>query len=194
VASFTKTACIAHYCPVDAEDTSVQRDHRALMRCPNCSVSDDHVVDSREVDEAHAVRRRRECRNCGYRFTTVERLAEPEVFVVKRSGDREPFQLDKVIAGVRAATKNRPVDDDQIATVARSVEEHVRALGGPVSSEQIGMSVLDFLKELDEVAYIRFASVYKGFENLSDFQREAGLLTKSTAPKRHTRSSDQRGH
>ncbi len=172
----------------------VERAHAALMRCPNCSVSDDHVVDSREVDESHAVRRRRECRNCGHRFTTFERLAEPVVFVVKRSGDREPFQLDKVVAGVRAATKNRPVDDDQIVTVAKVVEEHVRALGGSVSSEQIGVTVLDLLKELDEVAYIRFASVYKGFENLSDFQREAGLLTKATAPKRHVSSAGPRGH
>jgi transcriptional repressor NrdR len=164
------------------------------MRCPNCSVSDDHVVDSREVDSQNAVRRRRECRNCGYRFTTFERLSEPEVFVVKRSGDREPFQLDKVIAGVRAATKNRPVDDEQIVTVARVVEEHVRAIGGSVTSEQIGVSVLDQLKELDEVAYIRFASVYKGFENPSDFEREAGLLTKATAPKRRVRRSSERAH
>jgi transcriptional repressor NrdR len=174
-------------------EASVERAHVALMRCPNCSVSDDHVVDSREVDESHAVRRRRECRNCGYRFTTFERLAEPVVFVVKRSGEREPFQLDKVVAGVRAATKNRPVADDQIATVAKTVEEHVRALGGSVSSEQIGVTVLDLLKELDEVAYIRFASVYKGFENLSDFQREAGLLTKATAPKRHASIAGPRG-
>ncbi len=173
-------------------DSSVEGPHRLLMRCPNCSVSDDHVVDSREVDGAQSVRRRRECRNCGHRFTTFERLAEPVVFVVKRSGEREPFQLDKVIEGVRAATKNRPVDDEQILSVAKAVEEHVRVLGGSVSSEQIGVSVLDLLKELDEVAYIRFASVYKGFENLSDFQREAGLLTKSTAPKRHSRRADQR--
>ncbi|MGA8295509.1 MAG: transcriptional regulator NrdR [Acidimicrobiales bacterium] len=162
------------------------------MRCPNCSVSDDHVVDSREVDHSQAVRRRRECRNCGYRFTTFERLAEAVVFVVKRSGEQEPFQLDKVVAGVRAATKNRPVDDDQIMAVAKAVEDHIRALGTSVSTEQIGVSVLDQLKELDEVAYIRFASVYKGFENLSDFEREAGLLTKSTAPKRHTQHADQR--
>lgn len=161
------------------------------MRCPNCSVSDDHVVDSREVDSQNAVRRRRECLNCGYRFTTFERLAEPVVFVVKRSGEREPFQLDKVIAGVRAATKNRPVDDEQIATVARTVEEHVRAIGGSVTSEQIGVAVLDHLKELDEVAYIRFASVYKGFEDPSDFEREAGLLTKATAPKRRVPRSNQ---
>jgi transcriptional repressor NrdR len=164
------------------------------MRCPNCSVANDHVVDSREVDGAHAVRRRRECRNCGHRFTTVERLAEPEVVVIKRSGEREPFRLDKVIAGVRAASKNRPVDDDAIESLAKSVDEHVRGLGGTVSSEQIGMTVLDLLKELDEVAYIRFASVYKGFENSSDFEREAGLLTKSTAPKRHTRRAGQRGN
>lgn len=178
-----------------AEDKSSTHSTReALMRCPNCSVADDHVVDSREADDAHAVRRRRECRNCGYRFTTVERLAEPVVFVVKRSGDREPFQLDKVIAGVRAATKNRPVDDDQIASLAEAVEEHVRGLGGTVSSEEIGMTVLDHLQELDEVAYMRFASVYKGFENVGDFQREAGLLTKSTAPKRHTQGAGRRGH
>ncbi len=155
------------------------------MRCPRCSACEDRVVDSREVDRGESIRRRRECRNCGYRFTTFERLGGVVTFVVKRSAEREPFRRDKIVVGVRAACKNRPVEDDEIEALAVAVENDLAHSGRDVSTVQIGVAVLDRLRELDEVAYIRFASVYKGFENLGDFEREAGLLTKATAPKQH---------
>ena len=154
------------------------------MRCPWCSGLDDKVVDSRLAEEGGAIRRRRECLGCGRRFTTFERAEEAPIMVVKRSGAREPFERGKVVAGVRAATKNRPVDDLQMEQLAAEVEEEMRVHGGEVSSQQVGLAVLERLARLDDVAYLRFASVYKGFEDARDFQREAGLLNKATAPKR----------
>ena len=145
------------------------------------------MVDSRTAEEGAAIRRRRECLACGRRFTTFERIEGIEdgtVTVLKRSGLREPFDPAKVVAGVRAATKNRPVPVEAMQELAAEVEEAVRAVGLEVTTEQIGLEVLDRLAGLDEVAYLRFASVYKGFEEAGDFQRELGLLTKSTAPKR----------
>ncbi len=159
------------------------------VRCPSCGESEDKVVDSREIELGAAIRRRRECNACGARFTTFERFAESVVFVAKRSGQREPFDRDKVVAGVRAACKNRPVDDGAIEALASSVEDLARRGGNEISSERLGVAVLEGLRDLDEVAYLRFASVYKGFEDAGDFAREAGLLTKRTAPKnRHDRS------
>jgi transcriptional repressor NrdR len=154
------------------------------VRCPWCSVDDDRVVDSRLADDGAAIRRRRECLGCGRRFTTFERVDEVPLWVVKRSGQREPFDRDKVIAGVRAATKNRPVTDEQLNDLAQEVEDKLRTEGTEPSSQQVGVAVLEQLRTLDEVAYVRFASVYKGFEELGDFQREVGLLTKTTEPKR----------
>ena len=154
------------------------------MRCPWCSGHDDKVVDSRTADEGTAIRRRRECLACGRRYTTFERVEEAPVMVLKRSGAREPFERAKVVAGVRAATKNRPVEDLQMEVLAAGVEEEVRVQGGEVTSQQVGLAVLERLARLDDVSYLRFASVYKGFEDAGDFQREAGLLTKATAPKR----------
>ena len=154
------------------------------MRCPWCSSLDDKVVDSRLADEGGAIRRRRECLGCGRRFTTFERVEETPVMVVKRSGAREPFLRAKVVAGVRAATKNRPVEAGQMEELAAGVEEEIRLLGSEVTSQQVGLAVLERLARLDDVSYLRFASVYKGFEEAGDFQREAGLLTKATAPKR----------
>lgn len=154
------------------------------MRCPWCGETRDKVVDSREVDRGAAVRRRRECLACGRRFTTFERFDESVLWVVKRSGQREPFARTKIVQGVRAAMKNRPVDHGAMEALAEAVETSLRASGPEVSSQQIGLAVLDRLRELDDVAYLRFASVYKGFEGIGDFQREAGLLSKRTAPKR----------
>jgi transcriptional repressor NrdR len=136
------------------------------------------------ADDGTAIRRRRECTACGRRFTTFERIEEAALMVVKRSGDREPFDRSKVVAGVRAATKNRPVSPEAMETLASEVEETVRLLGPESSSQQIGVAVLDRLRRLDEVAYLRFASVYKGFEDVGDFEREVGLLSKATEPKR----------
>lgn len=155
------------------------------MRCPSCADPDDKVIDSRSVEDGTAIRRRRECLVCGNRFTTFERYEELALFVVKRSGDRVPFERRKVEAGVKAAAKGRPLSDDQIAALLDGVEERLRLHGGEVSSEVIGVSVLDGLRDLDPVAYVRFASVYKGFDDPADFEREIGLLTKETEPKRH---------
>ncbi|HTX63375.1 MAG TPA: transcriptional regulator NrdR [Acidimicrobiales bacterium] len=154
------------------------------MRCPWCSADDDKVVDSRVSDEGAAIRRRRECLGCGRRFTTFERVEEQPLWVVKRSGHREPFDRSKLVAGVQAACKNRPVTDGMLQELASRVEETLRAETPEPTSQQVGMAVLDELKELDDVAYLRFASVYKGFEDAVDFQREVGLLIKTTEPKR----------
>ena len=154
------------------------------MRCPVCASVDDKVVDSRLADDGAAIRRRRECLACGRRFTTFERVEEVALTVVKRSGEPEPFDRAKVVAGMRAATKNRPVDAQHLEAMAAEVEEAVRLEGPEVSTQLIGMAVLERLRVVDEVAYLRFASVYKGFEDADDFQREVGLLTKATEPKR----------
>ncbi len=146
------------------------------MRCPACASLDDKVVDSRLADDGAAIRRRRECLSCGRRFTTFERMEEAPLTVVKRSGDREPFSRMKIVAGMRAAAKNTPVSVEQMEELAAQLEEAVRSRGGEATSEEIGLSVLERLGELDEVAYLRFASVYKGFTDVDDFRREAGLL------------------
>lgn len=156
------------------------------VRCPSCSTSDDKVVDSRMADEGAAIRRRRECLACGQRFTTFERIEELSLVVLKRSGLREPFERTKIVAGLRAATKNRPVVAEQLESLAVEVEDALRLDPGTqeLTSQQVGLAVLDRLRLLDDVAYLRFASVYKGFEDIGDFEREVGLLTKSTEPKR----------
>jgi len=154
------------------------------VRCPWCSLDEDRVVDSRLAEEGAAIRRRRECLGCGRRFTTFERVDELPLWVVKRSGLREPFDRLKVIAGVKSACKNRPINEEAMLHLAQGVEEALREKGAELTSQQIGVAVLEQLKAVDEVAYVRFASVYKGFEDLGDFEREVGLLTKTTAPKR----------
>jgi transcriptional repressor NrdR len=154
------------------------------VRCPWCQSLDDKVVDSRLAEEGGAIRRRRECVACGRRFTTYERLEEAPLWVVKRSGQREAFDRAKLVAGMRSATKNRPVTEEQLEALAQDVEDALRGLGAELTSQQIGVAVLERLRDVDDVAYLRFASVYKGFEDIGDFQREVGLLTKTTAPKR----------
>jgi len=153
------------------------------VRCPGCGSIDDKVVDSRQAEDGAAIRRRRECLECGRRFTTYERVDDVPLVVTKRSGHREPWDRAKLVAGLRAAAKNRPLVEAQIELVASQVEEEVRLGGWPVPTEAIGMAVLERLRALDEVAYLRFASVYKGFDDAGDFAREAGLLHKATAPK-----------
>lgn len=153
------------------------------MRCPACSSVDDKVVDTRLAEEGAAIRRRRECLHCGRRFTTYERFEEVPLMVVKRSGQSQPFDRAKIVAGVRAAAKNRPVEPRQMDALAVEVEEALRLEGPDVTSQQVGRLVLEQLRALDEVAYVRFASVYKGFSDAGDFEREVGLLTKSTDPK-----------
>lgn len=148
------------------------------MRCPSCANVDDKVVDSRLADDGAAIRRRRECLGCGRRFTTYERVEDVPVVVVKRSGGREPFDKAKIVAGIRAAAKNRPVPADAMESVAAEVEELVRLEGPEVSSVLVGRAVLDRLRELDDVSYVRFVSVYKGFADLTDFEREVVLLSR----------------
>lgn len=154
------------------------------MRCPACSAIEDKVIDSRPADEGAAIRRRRECLACGRRFTTFERF-EDMFMVIKRSGDRVPFQREKIVHGVLSATKNRPVSDAQVKALADDIEELVRLGSGEVTTQALGVAVLDRLRGLDEVAYMRFASVYKGFVDLTDFEHEVGMLIKETAPKAH---------
>ncbi|HEX6310439.1 MAG TPA: transcriptional regulator NrdR [Acidimicrobiia bacterium] len=153
------------------------------MRCPYCRGNDDKVVDSRPADEGATIRRRRECLVCGRRFTTYERLEELPLLVVKRSGTREPFDREKLAAGIGRAVTNRPIEAGTVDVIAAEIEEEVRGEGPEVASERLGVAVLERLRLLDDVAYLRFASVYKGFENLDDFEREVGELQKTTAPK-----------
>jgi len=146
------------------------------MRCPWCGHDEDKVVDSRSADEGGAIRRRRECLGCGRRFTTFERIEEAGLTVVKRDGGKEPFDRSKVAAGVMKATKNRPVTEEQVARLAERVEEKLRRKGPVVTSQEVGIETLALLRRVDEVAYIRFASVYKDFQELTDFERELGIL------------------
>jgi transcriptional repressor NrdR len=144
------------------------------MRCPYCRHPDSRVVDSREADDGQLIRRRRSCPECGKRFTTVE---EAVLAVVKRSGVTEPFSRSKIATGVRKACQGRPVDDDSIALLAQKVEETIRARGAAeVPSHEVGLAILGPLRELDEVAYLRFASVYRSFDSLDDFEREIATL------------------
>jgi transcriptional repressor NrdR len=138
------------------------------MRCPFCRHPDSRVVDSREADEGAAIRRRRSCQSCGRRFTTVE---EASLRVLKRSGAAEPFSRAKVVAGVRKACQGRPVRPEDLALLAQRVEDAVRSSGAAeVPAEDVGRAILGPLRELDEVAYLRFASVYLAFESLADFE------------------------
>lgn len=149
------------------------------MRCPYCRHPDSRVVDSREAEDGALIRRRRHCPECGKRFTTVE---EPVLAVVKRSGVTEPFSRLKIMNGVRKACQGRPVDEDAIALLAQRVEDVVRARGAAeVPSQEVGLAILGPLRDLDEVAYLRFASVYQDFQSADDFIREIELLRKSTS-------------
>ena len=152
------------------------------MRCPYCRHADSRVVDSREADDGQLIRRRRSCPECGKRFTTVE---EAVLAVVKRSGVTEPFSRTKIIGGVRKACQGRPVDEDAIALLAQRVEETVRAKGAAeMPSHEVGLAILGPLRDLDEVAYLRFASVYRSFDSLADFEREIEALRAAPAARR----------
>jgi transcriptional repressor NrdR len=154
------------------------------VRCPYCETDDDKVVDSRPLDDSAAVRRRRECLSCGRRFTTHERIVELPLMVVKRSGLKEPFEREKLADGIRKAIAGRAVAPAAVDAAVAGIEEEARAAGPEVPTELLGMAVLERLRMLDEVSYVRFASVYKGFDDAADFEREALALRKTTAPKR----------
>ncbi|HEX4866252.1 MAG TPA: transcriptional regulator NrdR [Acidimicrobiales bacterium] len=158
------------------------------MRCPACGSFDDKVVDSRQADDGSSIRRRRACIACGRRFTTFERVEEAPLIVVKRDGTREPFEREKVASGIRLAAKGRPIEADggaALDALITAVEDAIRVEGGEVTSEAVGRAVLEQLREADPVAAIRFASVYLGFDDLADFEREVTLLAKRTEPKQH---------
>jgi transcriptional repressor NrdR len=144
------------------------------VRCPYCRHPDSRVVDSREVDEGQTIRRRRSCQECGKRFTTVE---EATLAVIKRSGVTEPFSRTKVVNGVRRACQGRPVGEDALAKLAQAVEDAIRATGtAEVPSHEVGLAILGPLRSLDEVAYLRFASVYRQFSSIEDFAEEIEAL------------------
>ncbi len=144
------------------------------MHCPFCRHTDSRVMDSRATDDGSSIRRRRQCPECGKRFTTLESAA---LSVVKRSGVTEPFSRAKVLDGVRKACQGRPVTEDQLALLAQRVEECIRQQGqAEIDAHEVGLAILGPLRELDEVAYLRFASVYQAFDSLEDFEAAITLL------------------
>lgn len=147
------------------------------MLCPACRSGDTRVVDSR--DDESAVRRRRECQACRHRFTTYERIEAARLFIVKKDGRREPYSRDKVLSGLRKACEKRPISDSVMQEVADSVERELYARGeSEVASSAVGELVMRALRTLDEIAYIRFASVYRSFTDISSFQEELAQLQK----------------
>ncbi len=147
------------------------------MNCPFCRNTDTRVLDSRVADDGSSIRRRRSCPTCEKRFTTVEQM---QLSVIKRSGTSEPFTREKAVAGVRKACKGRPVSEDDLARLGQTVEDHLRGVGfAEVPANEIGLAILGPLRELDEVAYLRFASVYHSFESLADFEAEITALRAS---------------
>lgn len=154
------------------------------VHCPSCSFDDTKVIDSRLSEEGGAIRRRRSCTQCGYRFTTYERIEEVALNVVKRGGGKQPFDRLKMMAGIQAAVKGRPVSDEMIMEIAERIEDALRLEGGDVTSNQVGHAVLEQLRLTDEVAYMRFASVYKNFDDAADFKRELALLEKHASTSR----------
>lgn len=155
------------------------------MRCPFCKGVEDRVIDSRTAEDGAAIRRRRECSQCKRRYTTFERTEAVGLMVLKRSGLRVPFDRARIVSGLTKACVNRPVAQAEVERVADEIEETIRASGASqVSSQEVGLATLDRLRDLDDVAYMRFASVYKDFQELTDFEREVGkLLQKTTPPK-----------
>ena len=149
------------------------------MNCPFCRVSDSRVIDSRTTDDGAAIRRRRECSACGRRFSTVETAS---LSVLKRSGVAEPFNRKKIVLGLKKACQGRGVDDDAIEILVKKVEDAIRGTGqAEVKSEEVGLAILAPLRELDEIAYLRFASVYRGYSSLDDFEQEIARLREEDA-------------
>ncbi len=144
------------------------------MHCPYCRSTDTRVLDSRVADDGTSIRRRRTCTSCDKRFTTVEMM---QLTVLKRSGASEPFTRDKAIAGVRKACKGRPVTEDQLACLGQAVEDALRVSGqAEINANEVGLAILSPLRVLDEVAYLRFASVYRAFDSVEDFEDEIEML------------------
>ncbi len=147
------------------------------MRCPHCGERDTRVVDSRDLDESATIRRRRECNTCTTRFTTYERVEAARLVIVKRDGVRQEFDRDKLATGLRKALTRRPVADDAAEVAADGIEAELRAAGSTeVPSSRVGALAMEALRSLDQIAYIRFASVYQSFEDLEDLKREVDTL------------------
>jgi len=144
------------------------------MHCPYCRHCDTKVLDSRVADDGQSIRRRRVCQECDKRFTTTEVM---QLTVLKRAGATEPFSHDKAVAGVRKACKGRPVTEDQLAMLGQTVENTLRGEGyAEVPAHEVGVAILAPLRQLDEVAYLRFASIYRAFESAADFEDEIALM------------------
>jgi transcriptional repressor NrdR len=147
------------------------------MRCPHCGERDTRVVDSRDLDESATIRRRRECNLCATRFTTYERIEAARLVVVKRDGGRQEFDRDKLASGLRKALTRRPVPDGAAEAAADAIEAELRAAGvTEVPSSRVGALAMEALRGIDQIAYIRFASVYQSFEDLEDLKREVDTL------------------
>lgn len=143
------------------------------MRCPYCGHLEDRVVDSREAQEGQATRRRRECLGCGRRFTTYERLEDVLPQVVKKDGRREPFDRKKIVEGLQVACRKRPISAEQIEEIATGIERKVQEMGEKeIKSAVVGEAVMERLRALDPVAYVRFASVYRAFRDVGEFMSE----------------------
>ena len=149
------------------------------MRCPSCQYNGTKVVDSRPVDENKSIRRRRECEQCGFRFTTFEKVEETPLIVVKKDGSREEFSREKMLRGLIRACEKRPVTLEQLEEVVFTIEKELRRTGNSeVKSEQVGEQVMEKLAAVDEVAYVRFASVYRQFKDINVFMEEVKELLK----------------
>ncbi|WP_353989116.1 transcriptional regulator NrdR [Pediococcus argentinicus] len=149
------------------------------MRCPHCNNNGSRVVDSRPTDEGRVIRRRRECEKCGFRFTTFERVEVTPLLVIKKNGAREEFDRDKLLRGIIRAAEKRPVKMDEMTAIVDKVENKIRALGeSEVSSQIIGEYVMNLLADVDEIAYIRFASVYRQFKDMNVFMYELQEMIK----------------
>jgi transcriptional repressor NrdR len=154
------------------------------MRCPWCDADDDRVVDSRPAEGGVAIRRRRECLACSRRYTTFERIEEVGLVVVKRDGSKEPFDREKLAGSIRKALADRPVASTQVDIMVDRIQARLRRSGPEIASSLVGQEVLAALRRTDEVAYLRFASVYKEFEGVADFERELDSLQKKVPAKR----------
>jgi transcriptional repressor NrdR len=152
------------------------------MRCPWCGHGEDRVVDSRPAERGVAIRRRRQCLSCGRRYTSYERVEQLGLSVVKRDGTKEPWDRGKLVDGIRKALVNRPVTEQQVERLVGRIESRLRRNGPEVGSQRIGLEVLQHLQKLDHVGYLRFASVYKDFQEVGDFERELGLLLEKRVP------------
>ncbi len=149
------------------------------MRCPQCKSKDSRVVESRDVEDARSIRRRRECENCGHRFTTYERLELPRLLIIKKNDERELYSRDKLAAGIYRACEKRPVDSERIEKLLSDIERELYSLGeAEIASAEVGELVMKGLSEIDDVAYVRFASVYRSFTSIDSFEKALQQIRK----------------